>query len=160
MDRHVRILGVLNMVFGLLGAVVAIFVLVRQGGTQGLYTSFNDDIVGMVAVILTIYQLVIAIPCFLAGLFVRKLLEPARVMLTVISAVNILDVPVGTVLGAYGLWVLLTPETDPLFDHAKEFAASRTGPKRKLAAKKKAAAAKRAKKDDDEEASIVPYTPD
>ena len=99
MDRHVRILGTLNMVFGLLGAVIAIFVLVRQGGTQGLYTSFNDDIVGMVAVILAIYQLVIAIPCFLAGLFVRKLLEPARVLLTVISAVNILDVPVGTIRG-------------------------------------------------------------
>src|SRR5438445_11828913 len=114
MDRHVRILGVLNMVFGLLGAVIAIFILVRQGGTEGLYTSFNDDIVGMVAVILTIYQLVIAVPCFLAGLFVRKLLEPARVMLTVISAVNILDVPVGTVLGAYELWVLPTPVPPPL----------------------------------------------
>jgi len=50
-------------------------------------------------------------------------------MLTVISAVNILDVPVGTILGAYGLWVLLTPETDPLFDHAREVAA-RPGQKR------------------------------
>jgi hypothetical protein len=158
MDRHVRILGVLNMVFGLLGAVIAIFILVRQGGTQGLYTSFNDDIVGMVAVILTIYQLVIAIPCFLAGLFVRKLLEPARVMLTVISAVNILDVPVGTILGAYGLWVLLTPETDPLFDHARE-AAARPGQKRKAAARKKAVAAAKQRKKDDEEA-IVPYTPE
>jgi hypothetical protein len=146
------------MVFGLLGAVIAIFILVRQGGTQGLYTSFNEDIVGMVAVILTIYQLVIAIPCFLAGLFVRKLLEPARVMLTVISAVNILDVPVGTVLGAYGLWVLLTPETDPLFDHAREVAA-RPGQKRKAAARKKAVAAAKQRKKDDEEA-IIPYTPE
>ena len=31
------------------------------------------------------------------------------------SALNILNLPVGSILGCYGLWVLLTPETDPLF---------------------------------------------
>jgi hypothetical protein len=118
MDRHVRILGVLNMVFGVAGAVVAILILIQFGGLSGVYAAFNEDIVGVVASILVCFQLLIAVPCIVSGYGVRKLQDWARVMLIVVSAVNILNFPIGTMIGAYGLWVLMTPETDPLFQNA------------------------------------------
>jgi hypothetical protein len=118
MDRHVRILGTLNMVYGIVGAVVAIVILIRFGGFNGVYAAFNEDIVGLVAVILVAFQLLIAAPCVLAGYHVRKLQDWARVMLIMVSAVNVLNVPFGTLIGSYGLWVLMTPETDPLFQNA------------------------------------------
>jgi len=34
---------------------------------------------------------------------------------TRIAIVELLNFPLGTVLGVYALWVLLSPETDPLF---------------------------------------------
>ena len=118
MDRHVKILGVLNMVYGIVGALAAIIALVNFGGFQGIYAAFNEDILGLVAMILVAFQLLIAVPCVVAGNQVRKLQDWARVMLIIISAINVLNVPFGTLIGAYGLWTLMTPETDPLFQNA------------------------------------------
>ena len=118
MDRHVRILGFLNIAFGVFGALVSTLVLVRLGGFQGVYAAFNEDIIGIVAVIVVVFQLLIAVPCIVAGFYVRKLQDWARVMLVMVSAVNVLNFPLGTFLGSYGIWTLMTPETDPLFQNA------------------------------------------
>lgn len=126
MDRHVRTLGILNMVYGIVGAVAAIVILIRFGGFSGIYAAFNEDIVGLIAVILVAFQLLIAAPCVLAGFYVRLLQDWARVMLIIVSAINILNVPFGTVIGAYGLWTLMMPETDPLFQNATADALRKT----------------------------------
>jgi hypothetical protein len=118
MDRHVRILGLLNIAFGVFGILVSTLVLLRLGGFQGVYAAFNEDIIGIVAVILVVFQLLIAAPCIIAGFYVRKLQDWARVMLIMVSAVNVLNFPLGTFLGSYGIWTLMTPETDPLFQNA------------------------------------------
>ncbi len=126
MDRHVRILGILNMVYGIVGAVAAIVILIRFGGFNGVYAAFNEDIVGLIAMILVAFQLLIAAPCVVAGYYVRLLQDWARVMLIIVSAINVLNVPFGTVIGAYGLWTLMTPETDPLFQNATADALRKT----------------------------------
>jgi len=118
MERHVKILGILNMVYGIAGAVAAVIALINFGGLQGIYAAFNEDIFGLIAMILVVFQLLIAAPCIIAGHQVRKLQDWARVMLIIVSAINVLNVPFGTMIGAYGLWVLMTPETDPLFQNA------------------------------------------
>jgi len=161
MDRHVRILGVLNMVYGVVGAVAAILVLIRFGGLSGVYEAFNEDIIGLVAVILVCFQLVIAAPCIVAGYHVRQLQDWARVMLIMVSAINVLNIPFGTLIGAYGLWVLMTPETDPLFQNAAADALKKTA-KAREARKAKAALAgdepggKKKKKARGSDTSVVP----
>ena len=35
--------------------------------------------------------------------------------LIVLAAINLINIPLGTILGAYGLWVLLNKETERLF---------------------------------------------
>jgi len=164
MDRHVRILGLLNMVYGVAGAAVAILVLIRFGGFEGVYAAFNEDVIGLVAVILVCFQLLVAIPCFVAGYHVRQLQDWARVMLIVISAINVLNVPFGTVIGAYGLWVLMTPETDPLFQNAAAEALKKAA-KAREARKAKAALAAienpdgvKKKKARGSDTSVVPST--
>jgi len=43
--------------------------------------------------------------------------EPwARVLGIVLSALNLINVVVGTLLGAYGLWVLLNKDAERLFE--------------------------------------------
>lgn len=114
------------MVYGIVGAVFAVAVLIRFGGFAGVYAAFNEDIVGLIAMILVAFQLLIAAPCILAGYYVRLLQDWARVMLIIVSAINVLNVPFGTVIGAYGLWTLMTPETDPLFQNATADSLRRT----------------------------------
>ena len=165
MDRHVKILGTLNMVYGIVGALAAIAILVQFGGLNGVYAAFNEDIIGLVAVILVVFQILIALPCVMAGYFVRKLQDWARVMLIMVSAVNVLNVPFGTLIGSYGLWVLMTPETDPLFQNAAAQALRRSEKARTVRKAKKALAAENAErgkkgKAQGSETSIVPSTLD
>jgi len=42
-------------------------------------------------------------------------------MLTIVlSALDLLHVPFGTILGIYGLWVMLKPETEQLFTYTPQ----------------------------------------
>ena len=58
---------------------------------------------------------VLSLPGIIAGIGLLKLQPWARILAIVISALNLLNVPIGTALGVYGLWVLLQAETERLF---------------------------------------------
>ncbi len=118
MDTHIKVLGWMNMIFGALAFAISVFVLVNAGGFSGLSAAFNEEIYGYVAAASLVFHLLISIPCFICGFLIRKLIEPVRTMLILVSALNTLNAPVGTMLGAYGLWVLMMPETEPLFANA------------------------------------------
>jgi hypothetical protein len=117
MDIHVRRLGTLNILFGVISLLVSTVLLVVYGGPIGIYESTDDNVLGLLVSVSAMAHLLLGIPCIIGGISLRKLQEWSRGMLIVTSALNIVNVPIGSILGAYGLWVLLTPETDPLFTH-------------------------------------------
>ena len=57
----------------------------------------------------------LSVPGLAVGIGLVKFKEWARILGLVLSALNLLNVPFGTILGGYGLWVLLNKETEPLF---------------------------------------------
>jgi hypothetical protein len=113
MDTHVRQLGLLNIVFGALSLIVTVTVLIAYGGPAELHESVGD--LGFVAVGSVIFHLLIAIPCIIGGLYLRSFVQWSRDVIIVTSALNLLNPPFGSLIGGYGLWVLFTPETEPLF---------------------------------------------
>jgi hypothetical protein len=115
MDTHVKALGTANIIFGVSSFIVALLVLIVYGGPAGLYNSFLDYVLALLIVGWMLFHLVIAIPCVIGGWYLRSFAEWSRGLIIVTSALNILNLPIGSILGCYGLWVLLTPETDPLF---------------------------------------------
>ena len=117
MDIHVRRLGTLNILFGVISLLVSVGLLAVYGGPIGIYESTDDNVLGLLVSVSAVAHVLLGIPCIIGGLSLRKLQEWSRGMLIVTSALNIINVPVGSVLGGYGLWVLLAPETDPLFTH-------------------------------------------
>jgi hypothetical protein len=44
----------------------------------------------------------------------------ARILVMIVSAINCLNVPVGTAKGIYSIWVLMQPETIELFEDSKQ----------------------------------------
>jgi hypothetical protein len=54
-------------------------------------------------------------PGLIAGIGMWKYANWARILGIVLSALNLINVPFGTILGAYGLWVLLSKDTERLF---------------------------------------------
>lgn len=116
MEKHVRILATLSIVFGVFSGLAALFTLIHFDGFAPLwYWGEASGGVGLIATGTVLFHLAIAVPMILGGIFLRKFLEWARYAMVFLCALNVLNVPLGSILGCYGLWVLLMPETEPLF---------------------------------------------
>lgn len=127
MEAHVKIVGILHAAWGamaLLGASIvtlffgglAHFVLTRlspevaQTGAPQVIAFFITLVLGTLVVA--------ALPGFIAGIGVLGYRNWARWVLVVLSVLHLFAFPVGTLLGGYCLWVLLSPETARLFETA------------------------------------------
>jgi len=122
MAQHVKILGVLHIVFGSLGVLGAIIVLMIFGGISAL-VGFGDHsadgaaaapIVGMIGGLIFILVLVLSVPGLVIGIGLVQFRPWARIATIILSAFDLLSIPFGTALGVYGLWVMLNPETERL----------------------------------------------
>jgi len=123
MTDHVKILGVLHVVYGALGILAGIVVLVIFGGLAGLVSvaDHNEDaviavpILGGIGAFVFVLLLALSLPGIVAGFGLLGLRPWARILTIVLSALELMSVPLGTVLGVYGLWVLLSPGGEQLF---------------------------------------------
>ena len=117
MDTHVKTVGALNILYGVVALLGSLGALVLAGGLSELYYRTEATEVAIIIVGLTLLNLAMAIPCIVFGVFLGRFADWARYLGIVLSAINILNLPLGTILGGYGLWVLLSPETEMLFLH-------------------------------------------
>jgi len=60
-------------------------------------------------------MLLLTVPAILVGLGLMRFRPWARSVGTVMAILELLNIPIGTAIGIYALWVLISPETDPLF---------------------------------------------
>jgi hypothetical protein len=126
MREHVRILGYLNIVMGALGLLAAIVIALVFGGAAGIVgIAAPDDldaqriaipIIGIVGTALFALVTLLSLPGIIAGAGLLQFRSWARILTIVLSALNLLNVPFGTALGIYGLWVLLQQESERLFE--------------------------------------------
>ena len=125
MRDHVRILAYLHIVFGSLGLLCALVVLLVFGGIAGVVGAVNPHdmeawhiavpVIGIVGLAICGFVMLLSIPGIIAGVGLLKFRPWARILAIVLSAMDLLHVPLGTALGIYGLWVLLNAETERLF---------------------------------------------
>ena len=123
MQTHVKVLAALFIVFGALGVLAALGLMAIFGGTMGIVGAAGDEegraialpIIGLTGTLLTAFLLVLSIPGLVTGFGLLSYRNWARVLGIVLSALQLINIPFGTVLGAYGLWVLLSKETEQLF---------------------------------------------
>jgi hypothetical protein len=125
MRQHVSVLGVLYIAFGALGVLTALGFLVLFGGLAGLVGTVGvaEDpdaalavpILGGIGLFMAVFVGVLSIPGLVVGYGLVKFRPWGRIGGIVLSVLNLLNVPIGTVLGIYGLWVLLSQETEAVF---------------------------------------------
>jgi hypothetical protein len=122
-QQHVKILAWLTIIYGAIGIVVGLIVFLLLGGLAGFIhlSGHSGDaqaasvILPIIGVVVVVVLVIVSAPSILAGWGLLSFKPWARILTLVLSALHILNVPVGTALGAYGFWVLLSNETEPLF---------------------------------------------
>jgi hypothetical protein len=119
MEQHVKILGTLHIVFGSLGILLALAMLAVFGGIAGLIGdsdySGGGHILGGIGAIIFFVLLALSLPGLVAGVGLLQFRSWARILTIVISVLDLIHVPFGTALGIYGLWVLLSQDSERLF---------------------------------------------
>src|SRR4051794_4159772 len=115
MDTHVQRLGVWSMVFGITATVCSLLALWYFGGLFGVFNYSTDQRTGFVVTALVVVNLLLGPPCIACGYYLTLYDDRPHLAMIPVCVMNILNLPFGTILGIYGLWVLFTPETDPLF---------------------------------------------
>jgi hypothetical protein len=125
MAQHVKILGVLHIVFGAIGVFAALVVLLIFGGLSAL-AGLSDHgaeglpvvgsfAVGAIGAIIFLAVLVLSLPGLIIGIGLLQFRPWARIGGIVLSALDLFGFPFHTALGIYGLWVLLNRETEQMF---------------------------------------------
>lgn len=124
MDTHVKVLGILHIVLGGLGVLVALGIFAMFGGIAGIVGATADagdaavaiPVIGLIGSVVVVVILILSIPGIIVGIGLLKVRPWSRLFGIILSVISLINFPIGTVLGVYGLWVLLTPETQPLFE--------------------------------------------
>ena len=118
MKQHVSFVGALHVGFGILGLL----------GALAIYLSFNfafnfvdhdplaQKVLSFVGSSLSLIILFFSTLGIIggAGLFSYK--PWARILVLIVSAINCINIPIGTAKGVYSIWVLMQPETIELFE--------------------------------------------
>jgi hypothetical protein len=116
MAQHVKILGVLHIVLGSLGVIAAMVIMLVFGGIAALVpTDMPPALIGAIGMAIVVVLLALSVPGLIIGVGLLQFRPWARIAGIIISALDLIHVPFGTALGIYGLWVLLTRETEQLF---------------------------------------------
>ena len=124
MDLHVKLVAAFYIILGILGLMGSVMVALIFGGAAGIISmAATDDpdallavpIVGLVGSMLVLLIFTLSIPGIIAGIGLLKRRPWARILTIVLSVLNLINIPFGTLLGIYGLWVLLAEDTARLF---------------------------------------------
>jgi hypothetical protein len=123
MQTHVKVLAVLFIVLSAFGVLTALGLMAIFGGAAGIIGAAAESeeaaialpIVGITGGLLTIFLLAISLPGLIAGFGLLSFKPWARILAIVLSALHLINIPIGTILGAYGLWVLLNNDAERLF---------------------------------------------
>jgi hypothetical protein len=122
MDRHVRTLSFLFIAGGIAGVPLGVILLLKLGPVTNFLLAFVSRKLAMSVPFAVMYVtaaswmlLLLAVPAIVSGFGLRKYNEWARLVALVVALACVIIFPFGTALGAYGIWVLLSPESEYLF---------------------------------------------
>lgn len=124
MEKHLTVLGILFVVSGvldLIGAGIAFTIFVGSSILCGMLDVPADIsfIPAAFGLMITSIILIFAVPSIIAGWGILKNKPWGRSFGLVVSIVHLFEIPIGTALGIYGLWVLLNDETVRSFRNIK-----------------------------------------
>jgi len=121
---HVKVLAWLYIICGVLGTLfgLGLMAVLSFIGVAGAASDPDAwmavPILGFTGAALGVFMLILSLPGIIAGVGLLKFRPWARIVTIVLSALNLMNIPFGTILGIYGLWVMLSDDGSRLFANA------------------------------------------
>ena len=122
-ETHVKIVAWLHIVLSVLGLLVTALVLLVFVGI-GLLLAASDETaaMGIFAVIATViggFLFLVSVPGLIGGIGLLQRQNWARILVLILSVLQLFNVPFGTAIGVYSLWTLTREETQALFGETR-----------------------------------------
>ena len=116
MEKHVTVLGILYIAFSALGLLLAVIVFTAVVG-GGIISGDSEAmaITGIVGPAVALFFILLSAPGLIGGIYLLKRRPWARILVLVLGFINLIEIPIGTALGIYTIWVLFKNETVELF---------------------------------------------
>lgn len=117
MSDHVKVIGILWVIFGAFCLCLAFFALLFFFGVAQIpnVEEVSPGILRIIGIAASSFLGLIALPQIIGGLGLIRHKEWARILILVLSFLSLVHVPFGTALGIYTMIILFNPETVGLF---------------------------------------------
>lgn len=118
MKQHVSLVGALHVGFGILGLLGALAVYLSFHFVFGYVEDVDvaEELISFLGNTLSLIILFFSALGIIGGIGLFTYKSWARILVMIVSAINCLNIPVGTAKGIYSIWVLMQPETIELFE--------------------------------------------
>ena len=122
MKQHVSFVGALHVGFGILGVLGALAVYIIFNFAHGFVEQepVAEQILGFLGGTISLLILFFASLGIIGGIGLFSYKPWSRILVMIVSAINCLNIPIGTAKGIYSIWVLMQPETIELFEGSKD----------------------------------------
>ena len=123
MRQHVTVVGALHIGLGALGILTGAFVFALLFGV-GLLTLAQDEaafpILTAVGGLIALFLVALSVPGIIGGIGLLRWKPWARFLVLILAVFDLLNIPIGTAVGVYTIWVLMQDETEQLFSSGSE----------------------------------------
>ena len=117
MKQHLTIVAVLSIGFGILGVFIALIILVAIVGGGIISRDYEAiRITSIVGPAVAGFFALISVPDIIGGIGLLKRKNWARILVLILSCIGLLNIPIGTAVGIYSIWVLVHDDTVKLFE--------------------------------------------
>ena len=120
MKHHVSFVGALHIGFGILGVLGALAVYILFNFAEGFVEDepIAEQVLTFFGGTLSLLILFFACLGIIGGIGLFSYRPWARILVMIVSAINCLNIPIGTAKGVYSIWVLMQTETIEMFEES------------------------------------------
>jgi len=118
MKQHVSFVGAIHVGFGILGLLGALTIFIIFNFVQDFVMEepLAEEILSFLGGTLSLLIMFFACLGIVGGIGLFSYKPWARILVMIVSAINCLNIPIGTAKGVYSIWVLMQKETMDLFE--------------------------------------------
>lgn len=120
MRKHIELLGILHIVYSILGLLIGIGFLIFLPGIGMI--SGDATAIGVLTLLGSIlggFFILLSLPGLIAGIGLLKIRPWARIFAIIVACFDAFNIPLGTALTIYTFWVLINDEAIKEFSQSQ-----------------------------------------